>query len=136
MREKYYSLVWYILTRDGFDLSIITRLVTYAKDLYPRRPARNSSGSFISPNSSKTGQMSKICSRARALLLGQPLTSWRACNSSITWSLITKNPRRGTAKCHMLIQTCWTARYHSKSNFAVSKHFANLASTYAACYAL
>ena len=42
----------------------------------------NSNGSFISPNSSKVGQMSKICSWA--LLFSQLLTSWHACNMRIT----------------------------------------------------
>ena len=62
------------ITKNSFDFSIVTRLVTFAKDLHYRRPVTNSNESFISPNNlSKMGQMSKICSQA--LLFGQPLTN-------------------------------------------------------------
>ena len=67
------------ITKNSFDFSIVTCLITFAKDLHYRRPVTNSNGSFISPNSSKMDQMSKICSQA--LLFGQPLTSSHACNT-------------------------------------------------------
>ena len=56
------------ITKNSFDFSIVTRLVTFAKDLHYRRPVTNSNGSFISPNSSKMGQMSKICSQAGSFI--------------------------------------------------------------------
>ena len=70
------------VTKNSFDFSIVTRLVIFAEELHHQRLVTNSNGSFISPNSSKVGQM--ICSQA--LLFGQPLTShaWRACNMDIT----------------------------------------------------
>ena len=45
------------------DFSIVTHLVIFAEDLYhSRRAGTNSNGSFISQNSSKLGEISKICS--------------------------------------------------------------------------
>jgi len=70
------------ITENSFDFSIVTRLVTFAEDLHHPRPVTNSNGSFASANLGKMGQMSKICSQAH--LFGQPLTSWRACNTGIT----------------------------------------------------
>ena len=54
------TILW--TTKKAFiDFSIVTQLVIFAEDLYHSwRAVTNSNGSFISPNSSKLGEISKI----------------------------------------------------------------------------
>ena len=38
------------ITENSFDFSIVTRLVTFAKDLHHQRQIMHNNGAFISPN--------------------------------------------------------------------------------------
>ena len=81
------------MTKNSFDFSTVTCLVTFAKDLHHQWLVTNSNRSFISLNSCKKDQISKIFSQAR--LLGQLLTWWCVYDTGITWSVITESPKGG-----------------------------------------